>query len=172
MINSRFFVTGTEIVTQLVPIPDSVLNMAGRASKATYELVFRAVSTPALGYQSFYVSEKLGDGVDEVTPVSSLDAEVCRKKERARPPRRHFHENKFGQVITTVVCIALTSLVGVHLESNILQVERLFFFLKECIGQMFAKHENLMSCRCLQRHAQKWTIQNYSFKLCYPSYTT
>ncbi|XP_011498322.1 PREDICTED: lysosomal alpha-mannosidase [Ceratosolen solmsi marchali] len=50
--------SGKEIVTQIVPIPTAVLNIPGRSSEAKAELLFQAVATPALGYQSFYVSQK------------------------------------------------------------------------------------------------------------------
>ena len=78
--------TGGEITSQLVPIPDPVRTMLGRDSQATSELVFRALSVPALGYQSFYVSEKL-DSIEETSRVdeqqptasqSSIGGEVSR----------------------------------------------------------------------------------------------
>ncbi|XP_015589369.1 lysosomal alpha-mannosidase isoform X1 [Cephus cinctus] len=49
--------TGTEQKTQIVPIPTPVINIPGRKSKATVELVFAAIKIPALGYQSYYISE-------------------------------------------------------------------------------------------------------------------
>ncbi|XP_033225298.1 lysosomal alpha-mannosidase-like [Belonocnema kinseyi] len=48
---------GTELVTQIVPVPEAVKKIPGRKSSALYELVFLAREIPALGYQSFYVSE-------------------------------------------------------------------------------------------------------------------
>ncbi|XP_051165377.1 lysosomal alpha-mannosidase-like [Leptopilina boulardi] len=49
---------GTKLVTQIVPVPLEVLNIPGRKSFAEYELIFFAQRIPALGYQSFYISEK------------------------------------------------------------------------------------------------------------------
>ncbi|XP_051165376.1 lysosomal alpha-mannosidase [Leptopilina boulardi] len=49
---------GMELVTQLVPIPATVSKIPGRQSSAVFDLVFLALSIPALGYQSFYISEK------------------------------------------------------------------------------------------------------------------
>ncbi|XP_033223798.1 lysosomal alpha-mannosidase-like [Belonocnema kinseyi] len=49
---------GTELVTQIVPISTAVKNIPGRKSSALHELLFLAIEIPALGYQSFYVSEK------------------------------------------------------------------------------------------------------------------
>ncbi|XP_033225120.1 lysosomal alpha-mannosidase-like [Belonocnema kinseyi] len=49
---------GTELVTQIVPVPEAVKTIPGRNSSALYELVFLAQEIPAMGYQSFYVSEK------------------------------------------------------------------------------------------------------------------
>jgi lysosomal alpha-mannosidase len=49
---------GVEVTTQMVPIPQSVLDIPGRDSLATQELVFKADSVPAFGFKSYYV-EKL-----------------------------------------------------------------------------------------------------------------
>lgn len=52
------FHSGKDIVTQVVPIPEQILKLPGRSSKATKELVFQAVNIAPLGYQSFYVNLK------------------------------------------------------------------------------------------------------------------
>ncbi|XP_044001802.1 lysosomal alpha-mannosidase-like isoform X1 [Aphidius gifuensis] len=62
--------TGAEILTQLVPIPLAVVQLPGRKSIATRELVFRALNISAFGYQSYFVSEKLSDD-DEVNIADS-----------------------------------------------------------------------------------------------------
>ncbi|XP_033224967.1 lysosomal alpha-mannosidase-like [Belonocnema kinseyi] len=49
---------GTELVTQIIPISETVKNIPGRESSALYELVFLAMEIPPLGYQAFYVSDK------------------------------------------------------------------------------------------------------------------
>lgn len=43
------------VLSQLVPIPKSVLQLPGRVSSATYELVFFADEIPPLGYTQFHV---------------------------------------------------------------------------------------------------------------------
>ncbi|RZF46632.1 hypothetical protein LSTR_LSTR014959 [Laodelphax striatellus] len=48
---------GKKQVTQLIPISDGVKRIPGRASKAGYELVFRAKNLPPLGFRSYYVSQ-------------------------------------------------------------------------------------------------------------------
>ncbi|XP_063974588.1 lysosomal alpha-mannosidase isoform X1 [Diachasmimorpha longicaudata] len=71
---------GTEIVTQLIPVPTPVSQTPGRTSKATRELVFRALEVPPLGYQTFFITEKEGDGsFDEVSRpdfVSSIGGDL------------------------------------------------------------------------------------------------
>lgn len=44
------------VLSQLVPVPDSVLNLPGRKSDARYEFVFPAADLPALGSRSYYVT--------------------------------------------------------------------------------------------------------------------
>ncbi|XP_057335979.1 lysosomal alpha-mannosidase-like [Microplitis mediator] len=61
--------TGDEIVTQLLPIPEFVRQIPGRISSATNELVFRAIDIPALGHQSFYITES-PNTVGEISPAS------------------------------------------------------------------------------------------------------
>lgn len=45
------------VLNQLVPIPKSVLQLPGRVSSATYELVFFADEIPPLGYTQFHVQK-------------------------------------------------------------------------------------------------------------------
>ncbi|XP_012271344.1 lysosomal alpha-mannosidase isoform X1 [Orussus abietinus] len=63
--------TGTEITSQIVPIPETVLNIPGRKSTATKELVFYADEIPPLGYLSFYVTEKVNHQNDYINEVQS-----------------------------------------------------------------------------------------------------
>lgn len=41
----------------MVPVPLTVERIPGRESTARFELIFNAVGTPPLGFQSFYISE-------------------------------------------------------------------------------------------------------------------
>nr|CAD7590765.1 unnamed protein product [Timema genevievae] len=63
-----------DVVSQLIPIPTSVLNIPGRFSSATSELVFRAVSLPPLGYRSYYVtgSKKKSTAQESTTEEGEL----------------------------------------------------------------------------------------------------
>ncbi|XP_043485751.1 lysosomal alpha-mannosidase isoform X1 [Polistes fuscatus] len=47
-----------KIVSQIVPIPERVLQIPGRESKATKELVFRANDLPPLGYKAYEIRAK------------------------------------------------------------------------------------------------------------------
>ncbi|CAG5074046.1 Similar to MAN2B1: Lysosomal alpha-mannosidase (Macaca fascicularis) [Cotesia congregata] len=60
---------GSEIVTQLLPVPQFVRQTPGRNSNSTKELVFFA-EIPPLGYQSFYVTELTINAVEEIKPAS------------------------------------------------------------------------------------------------------
>jgi lysosomal alpha-mannosidase len=48
--------TGKQLKTQLVPIPQPVVEVPGRVSPATLELVFFAKDLPPLGFRSYYIS--------------------------------------------------------------------------------------------------------------------
>ncbi len=48
---------GQEVKAQLVPIPQPVLMIPGRSSKATQELVFMASDLPSVGFKSYYISK-------------------------------------------------------------------------------------------------------------------
>ncbi|XP_044592334.1 lysosomal alpha-mannosidase isoform X2 [Cotesia glomerata] len=61
--------SGSEIVTQLLPVPQFVRQTPGRNSNSTKELVFFA-EIPPLGYQSFYVTELTTNVVEEIKPAS------------------------------------------------------------------------------------------------------
>ncbi|XP_074108776.1 lysosomal alpha-mannosidase II isoform X1 [Cotesia typhae] len=64
--------SGSEIVTQLLPVPQFVRQTPGRNSNSTKELVFFA-EIPPLGYQSFYVtelSELTAEEGEEIKPAS------------------------------------------------------------------------------------------------------
>lgn len=58
-------ITGSNLTTQLIPIPPFVLNIPGRNSSATVELVFLASDVPPLGFKSYYVNKEKGDSVLE-----------------------------------------------------------------------------------------------------------
>ncbi|XP_050536747.1 lysosomal alpha-mannosidase-like [Daktulosphaira vitifoliae] len=60
MDNNKYIVLdpqGKNIITQIVPIPQSVLNIPGRESLATSELVFEANDLPPLGYKSYHINK-------------------------------------------------------------------------------------------------------------------
>lgn len=46
---------GEDLIVQLTPIPDNVLQIPGRVSDATAELMFHASEIPPLGFKSYYV---------------------------------------------------------------------------------------------------------------------
>lgn len=46
---------GNKLTSQLVPLPTYVLNLPGRVSNATHELVFLAAQLPPVGFKSYYV---------------------------------------------------------------------------------------------------------------------
>uniref|UniRef100_A0AAG5DR66 Alpha-mannosidase n=1 Tax=Anopheles atroparvus TaxID=41427 RepID=A0AAG5DR66_ANOAO len=61
-----------EVSTQLVPIPESVLNLNYRFSNATAELVFLANELPPLGFKSYFVTravDSLDDFIHEAKPL-------------------------------------------------------------------------------------------------------
>ncbi|KAF5279397.1 hypothetical protein FQA39_LY05507 [Lamprigera yunnana] len=51
---------GKELTVQVVPIPDPILNIPGRFSKANQEIIFLAEDLPPLGFRSFYVEQFKG----------------------------------------------------------------------------------------------------------------
>ncbi|XP_029036014.2 lysosomal alpha-mannosidase isoform X2 [Osmia bicornis bicornis] len=67
-------VDGTEIVSQIVPIPNSVLEIPGRESKATGELVFLA-AIPALGFKSYKITRKSSIQEDGLSDTSFIGNE-------------------------------------------------------------------------------------------------
>ncbi|PSN50451.1 Lysosomal alpha-mannosidase [Blattella germanica] len=48
---------GKPVKSQMVPIPQSVVEMPGRVSKAANELVFYAENLPPMGFRSYYISK-------------------------------------------------------------------------------------------------------------------
>ena len=46
---------GQVLATQVLPVPEPVLLIPGRTSKAGHELIFKAEEIPPLGFKSFYV---------------------------------------------------------------------------------------------------------------------
>ncbi|XP_033326411.2 lysosomal alpha-mannosidase II isoform X2 [Megalopta genalis] len=64
-----------KVVSQLVPIPNSVQQIPGRVSKATHELVFMA-KVPALGYQSYKVIKTSDTYENIVTSTDSIQNEL------------------------------------------------------------------------------------------------
>lgn len=61
----RFLFSGKILPTQLIPIATFVLNIPGRNSSATAELVFLAENLPPLGYKAYHVTKKAGNEVTE-----------------------------------------------------------------------------------------------------------
>lgn len=60
-----YYFLGSVIPTQLIPIPPFVLNIPGRNSSATVELVFLAEDLPPLGYKAYHVTKRDGNEVIE-----------------------------------------------------------------------------------------------------------
>lgn len=56
-------VVGKKIAVQIMPIPETVLNIPGRESNATAELIFLASELPPLGFKSYYIQLEKGDAV-------------------------------------------------------------------------------------------------------------
>ncbi|XP_050536748.1 lysosomal alpha-mannosidase-like [Daktulosphaira vitifoliae] len=46
-----------KLLTQIVPIPNPVLNIPGRQSMATVELIFKAMDLPPLGFKSYLITK-------------------------------------------------------------------------------------------------------------------
>lgn len=61
----------TKLITQIVPVAEPVVDVPGRKSSASRELVFEASDVPALGYASYYVTE---DAREDVLIEPSTDA--------------------------------------------------------------------------------------------------
>jgi lysosomal alpha-mannosidase len=57
IIYNLYIYVGREQQIQIMKIPDSVLNIPGRTSTATAELIFVAKHLPPLGFRSYYVSK-------------------------------------------------------------------------------------------------------------------
>lgn len=62
------------MISQIVPIPNSVYAIPGRKSNAMYELVFLA-SLPPLGYKS-YIIKRTGNTRQETMEEISIGNEV------------------------------------------------------------------------------------------------
>lgn len=74
LIAHLYTIIGKKLSTQLVPIPESVLQLKFRKSEAKYDLVFYATQLPALGYRSYYIKTVPTDNmapVPEPTYTSS-----------------------------------------------------------------------------------------------------
>lgn len=59
-----------------MPIPQSVQDIPGRTSKATYELVFRVPIVPPLGFTSYLVSKHMQEETPQVQPTNFISNEV------------------------------------------------------------------------------------------------
>jgi hypothetical protein len=59
----------------MVPIPTEVINIPGRISSATQELVFKATDLPAFGFKSYYVQKQAAESVTS-TGNSDIDSKV------------------------------------------------------------------------------------------------
>ena len=51
---------GEVLTTQIVPIAQPVLEIPGRTSPATHDLVFKATPIPPMGFESFHVTRSPG----------------------------------------------------------------------------------------------------------------
>jgi hypothetical protein len=76
----NFIRTGKEIVTQIIPIPESVLNIPGRFSDATVELLFEAANISPLSYQSYYVMKKTNESCTLENNTTQTDKETTEVK--------------------------------------------------------------------------------------------
>lgn len=54
---------GNTLATQIIPIPDAVINIPGRESQAKNELIFLAADIPALGFISYFIEQQKGNKV-------------------------------------------------------------------------------------------------------------
>lgn len=53
-----YILKGDEVLTQMLVVPDQVLNLPGRPTKAEVELSWLAKDIPALGFASFHVTKR------------------------------------------------------------------------------------------------------------------
>lgn len=65
---------GNNVPTQLIPIAPFVLNIPGRNSSATVELIFLAEELPPLGYKAYHVTKKPGNEVVEGINIRKGDS--------------------------------------------------------------------------------------------------
>ena len=56
--NVNFFNVGEEVLTQMLVVPDQVLNLPGRPTSAEVELAWMAKDIPALGFASYHVTKR------------------------------------------------------------------------------------------------------------------
>ncbi|KRT79199.1 glycoside hydrolase [Oryctes borbonicus] len=63
---------GNPVPTQLMPIPNTILNIPGRVSASTVELIFVAKDVPPLGFLSFYVTQTTGNHVMKPKHLHSI----------------------------------------------------------------------------------------------------
>ncbi|KAK2580291.1 hypothetical protein KPH14_012534 [Odynerus spinipes] len=61
-----------KLTSQVIPVPEQVLRVPGRESKATNELIFRAIDLPPLGYRTYRVNE-ISEALEE-TPVETSNS--------------------------------------------------------------------------------------------------
>lgn len=70
------------VVSQIIPIHDKVQQIPGRKSKATKELLFRAVNLPPLGYKRYEINAN-PDTEEIITErTGSLGGDVSQKTKR------------------------------------------------------------------------------------------
>lgn len=96
---SQYTVTGPDgsvIPSQVVPVPDSVLQIPGRNATTTQELVFTIPQLPSLSVQSFFVE------------ASSSSNRRKRYANGRRPARRSTRSNKAGATVVDNGMIQLT----------------------------------------------------------------
>ncbi|KAJ8675629.1 hypothetical protein QAD02_011415 [Eretmocerus hayati] len=72
---------GTQLITQMVPIPQAILRLPGRDSVADHELVFKAENIPSLGYLSFYISQNISVQSSATKRTSEqIEEKICGNK--------------------------------------------------------------------------------------------
>lgn len=69
----NYLLSGKQVIVDVFPIPSSVLNLKGRVSKATNELVFLAENLPPLGFRSYFVVQEKGVDGNTVPAQESQD---------------------------------------------------------------------------------------------------
>ncbi|KAK4872843.1 hypothetical protein RN001_014872 [Aquatica leii] len=100
---------GTNLQVQAIPVPNTIVNIPGRFSKATQEIIFMAESLPPLGFKSFYVQK---------TPTLIKDPKQAKVQESA--------EVKFNQD---------TGLISeIYMNGRKIPLQQAFMFYRGAVG--------------------------------------